>query len=285
MPFKKTLFVCCLVVLIGRAVMCQIPVHRIYVQVSRSTGTRVEAMGAECDPHFFSQNLTRSDGAEPADWRIVIGRVRAMKLKKFRIMVLPQWYEPRNDNADPMTTDLKKFTFNSPEMQSLYKVLDLAQAQHMDVCLVLWGCPVRVSLLDPRYKDVSTCFMADPDKKNVWITGPNNYQEWAENFSALIRHLVIDRKYSCVREITPVNEPDGGPVLAAPEYIKMVKILDARFRRDGIRDRVRFDLSDNTDTRSAFLAVCSDSLSREGDVFNSHTYIFGYDTPNEKILG
>jgi alpha-galactosidase len=241
-------------------------------------------MGAECDHHFSLKTLPEAT-MRSNDWRIVIGRVTAMKLKKFRIMVLPHWYEPRNDNDDPTTTDLKKFTFDSPEMQSLYKVLDLAQAQHMDICLVLWGCPVRVSLLDLRYKNVSSCFMADRDKNGVWITGPNNYQEWAENFSALIRHLVIDRNYSCVREITPVNEPDGGPVLAAPEYIKMVKILDARFRRDGIRDRVRFDLSDNTDTRSAFLAVCSDSLSREGDVFNSHTYIFGYDTPNEKILG
>lgn len=253
------------------------------VFLGESTGVKLEAMGAELDPHFFSQNLTRNDGSRESDWQYVRDRVKAMELQKFRVMVLPQWYEPVNDNDDPHHTDLSRFTFDSQEMQSLYKVLDLAQEQEMDICIVVWGCPVNVSLLDQKYAHVKKCFMADPDKEDVWITGPVNYDEWAENFSTLIKYLIEDRQYTCIKEITPMNEPDGGPLLTSTEYIKMAKVLDDRFKKDGIRNKVRFNLSDNTDTRTFYLIDCAENLSGVADVFNSHTYIFGYDTPNDTI--
>lgn len=256
--------------------------EEVSVSLGAPTLTKLEAIGAEMDPHFFSQNLTRNDGSKESDWQYAIDRVKKMGLQKFRIMAQPQWYEPYNDNDDARTTDLGKFTFESQEMQSMYKVLDLAQEQRMDVCIVVWGCPTSVSLLDPEYIDVKRCFMADPEGVG-WITGPTDYDEWAENFSVLIRHLVIDKGYTCVNEITPMNEPDGGPLLSSEEYIKMAKVLDARFKKEGIRDKVRFNLSDNTDTRVSYLEDCAANLQDVADIFNSHTYIFGYDTPNKTI--
>lgn len=243
----------------------------------------LEAIGSELDPHFFSQNLTRNDGSKESDWQYVIDRVKAMGLKKFRVMVQPQWFEPVNDNTDPHTIDLSKFTFESPEMKSLYKVLDIAQEQNMHVCIVVWGCPTNVQMLDPEFAHIKTCFMADQTKKNVWITGPIDYNEWAENFSVLVKHLIEKKGYTCVNEITPMNEPDGGPLLTSTEYIKMAKVLDARFKKDGIRNKVRFNLSDNTDTRTFYLEDCAANLANEADLFNSHTYIFGYETPNSEI--
>ncbi|PVD52819.1 hypothetical protein DC498_07790 [Terrimonas sp.] len=265
-------------------VSCKTEKKATEVFVGEPTGVKLEAMGAELDPHFFSQNLTRNDGAKAEDWQHVVKRVKDMQLQKFRVMVLPQWFEPVNDNSDPQQADIGRFTFNSPEMQSLYRVLDLAQEQNMSVCIVVWGCPVYVSLLDKQYDYVKTSFMADQTKKNVWITGPTDYDEWAENYSVLIKHLIEDRKYTCVNEITPMNEPDGGPLLTAEEYIKMAKVLDARFKKDGVRDKVKFNLSDNTDTRTFYLEDCAKNLSNEADIFNSHTYIFGYDTPNDSIF-
>jgi len=282
----KNILVFCFIniVLFFVAVSCK--ESKIYtdVFVRQPTGTRLEAMGAELDPHFFSQNLTRNDGSKQSDWQYVVERVKMMNLQKVRVMVLPQWYEPVNDNNDPHKTDWSKFTFDSPEMQSLYKVLDLAQEQKMDVCIVVWGCPVWVSLVDPKYSHVKTCFMADPTIKDAWITAPVNYDEWAENFSTLIKHLIEDKKYTCIKEITPMNEPDGGPLLTSSEYIKMARILDARFKKDGIREKVRFNLSDNTDTRTFYLSDCANNLADVADIFNSHTYIFGYDTPNDSIF-
>src|SRR5690606_37044336 len=120
---------------------CGTQKHFNEVLVGAPTGVQLEGMGAELDPHFFAQNVTRNDGSKAEDWQHVVRRVKAMELKKFRVMALPQWYEPVNDNSDPHTTDISKFTFDSPEMQSLYKVLDLAQEQNMEVCIVVWGCP------------------------------------------------------------------------------------------------------------------------------------------------
>ncbi|WP_298653367.1 hypothetical protein [uncultured Proteiniphilum sp.] len=265
-------------------VSCKTNENREYsnVFVGKQTGTKLEAIGVELDPHFFSQNVTREDGSKASDWQYVVDRVKKMEIQKFRVMALPPWYEPVNDNDDPHTTDRSKFTFDSPEMQSLYKVLDLAQEQNMEVCIVVWGCPTGVSLLDPDYAHVKTCFMADPDKGG-WITGPVDYDEWAENYSALIKHLIEERGYTCINEITPVNEPDGGPLLTSTEYIEMARILDARFKKEGLRDRIRFNLSDNTDTRTFYLIDCAENLQDVADIFNSHTYIFGYDTPNHEI--
>lgn len=253
------------------------------VQIGVKNTHNLEAIGVELDPHFFSQNLTRNDGSTANDWQYVVERVKAMKVKKFRIMVLPQWFEPENDNMDPHTTDLSKFTFESPEMSSLYKVLDVAQEQEIDVCLVLWGCPVYVRLLDPDFAHVKTCFMADQTQKDVWITGPVDYDEWAENYAVLTKHLIESKGYTCINEITPMNEPDGGPLLTSTEYIKMAQVLDARFKRERIRDKVRFNLSDNTDTRTFYLEDCAANLTHEADIFNSHTYLFGYETPNSEI--
>jgi len=256
---------------------------KLQASLASAVGSLNLGMGVELDPHFFSQNLTRNDGAKSSDWEIVEKRVAMMEVSRFRIMILPQWYEPINDNNDPSSTDLTKFTFKSEEMQSLYKVLDLAENNGIDVCLVLWGCPVGVSLLDPAYSSVTTCFMADPSKKDTWITGPVDNEEWAENFVTLVKYLKENLHYSCIKEITPINEPDGGPILTEEQYIKMVGVLDQRFKKEGLRDQIKFNLSDNTDTRTFYLKACAAALTNEADLFNSHTYIFGYDTPNDSI--
>ena len=283
MPNKKAfIFITTIVILYLNSSMQSNPIKEVFI--GKPTAVKLEALGAELDPHFFSQNLTRNDGSKASDWDIVRKRVKAMQLQKLRVMVQPQWYEPINDNEDPNKTDFSKFTFESAEMQSLYKVLDLAEELKMEVNLVLWGCPVYVSLLDPAYKDVITTFMADPSKKDVWITGPTDYEEWAESFSALVKHLQQVKKYKYIKEITPMNEPDGGPLLNEVEYIKMAKILDSRFKKDQLREHIKFNLSDNTDTRTFYLEACVNNLANEADVFNSHTYIFGYTTSNKTIF-
>ncbi len=249
------------------------------LSVGKKTGVKLRAIGAELDPHFLSQNVTRNDGAKAEDWeRIVVKRVKEMGLQSLRVMVMPQWYEPKNDNPDASKIDWHNFTFNSVEMQSLYKVLDMAQEQKMEVTLVLWGAPPGHFLAEGNYGN--------------WVVAPTNYEEWSENFSALVQHLLNNKKYTCVKEITPINEPDWSYIIkgkAAPtaNYIEMCKVLDRRFKEDGIRNKVHFSLSDNSDGGTGthkYLAACTKGLANVADVFNSHTYIFGYETPNSTIL-
>lgn len=251
--------------------------HQLFVE--EMTPVRLHAIGTELDPFFFSRNIPRNDGAKAEDWdEIVVRRVKAMKVQSLRVMVLPQWFEPQNDNDDPNQIEWDKFTFQSSEMQSLYKVLDLAEQERMKVTIVLWGASPNHFLAEGSF--------------GGWMIAPTQMEEWCENFSALMQYLLKKKKYSCIKEVTPMNEPDWsfvikGKIAPPAEYIKLCRALDARFKKDGIRHKVHFNLSDNSDGNSgthSFLNACTDSLPDIADLFNSHTYIFGYDTPNSAIL-
>lgn len=251
----------------------------IDIGIEKSPGQILAGAGVEFDPHFFSQNVTRSEGVRPEDWEnIVVRRVKMLSPSKFRVMVLPHWWEPYNDNDNPDEYDLTKFDFQTREMQSLYKVLKLADEISADVTIVLWGCPTGAYLVDNGH--IGKHFLCDSGTN--WVTGTKKYEEFAENFAALIKHLILVKGYKCIKEITPFNEPDGG-LMQASEYIELVKALDRKFRQDGLRDKVLFNLSDNTDRRRDFLRNCADNLKEYADIFNSHTYIFGYETRNNEI--
>lgn len=264
------------------------------VGIGASTGIKLDGIGVELDPHFFSQNITRNDGSKAEDWDILVRRVEAMEVHQFRVMVQPHWWEPVNDNDDPNYADLSKFTFDSEEMKSLYKVLDLAEANNIEVTLVLWGCPINMTLISGDYYHQKH-FLCDNRPNPNWVCGTDKYEEFAENFSTLVKYLVENKSYSCIKAITPFNEPDThvaeygrtmwqGDPLWEDQYAPMVKVLDAKFRADGLRDKIRFNLSDNTDGSPDYLKSCTEALVQEADLFNSHTYRFGYNTPNSDIF-
>jgi alpha-galactosidase len=272
-----------------------IPSNFYPVEVKESTGVKLVGIGVELDPHFFSQNVTRPGEATAADWEIVKARVKKMGIQNFRVMLLPHWWEPVNDNADANSADLSKFTFESQEMQSLYKVLELAQEVNGEVTLVLWGCPINMDLVAGGVSGKH--FLCDNRTNPDWVCGTDKYTEFAENFSVLVKHLVDTKGFTCVKAITPFNEPDShrdnygrmmwqgdGLPNFPDQYAPMAIALDAKFKTDGIRNKVRFNLSDNTDSSPNYLKSCAETLQAEADLFNTHTYIFGYMTPNADIV-
>lgn len=268
-------------------------------------GVKVVGISAEFDPHFFSQNVTR--GAKAEDWQIIVDRVKEMKVHRFRVMVLPEWFEPLNDNADPMVTDLSKFTFETAEMKSLYKLLELANEEDIVVNITLWGANRTVALVDPEMqaKVGFNHFLTEGNSGSNWtlgLKGERLENEFCENFSVLINHLINTKKFSCVQEITPINEPDwtynidGDTFRNKPEifndYASMCRKLHARFKADNLRDKVKFNLSDDAENmnwlKESVTALDkvdpSDPNSEDlADMYNSHTYQFGYETNNSRI--
>ncbi|MCR5547590.1 MAG: hypothetical protein K6F25_02415 [Bacteroidales bacterium] len=255
------------------------------VEPGPATPVTVESVGAEFDPHFYAQNVVGrpQTGIKAEDFGIIADRVTRMGLQKVRVMVQPQWYEPYNDNGDPFDTDMSAFRWNTVEMQSLLQVLELAQKNGMDVCLAIWGCTRSVKMVEDEYSDVTTCFMADREANHSWMCPPADYDEFGENFAALVKYLIEEKGLSCVNEVTPFNEP-GGDIIDPAGYMGVCRALDAQFRRLGVREKVRFNLSDNIDTHQYYLEACADQLQGIADIFNSHTYIFGYETPNDTVL-
>ena len=231
---------------------------------------RIRCVGAELDAHFHANHVPRSEGSKVEDWaNVIVPRIKDMQVQSLRVMVLPQWYEPRNDNDDPAVADNGGFCFDAPQMQSLYPILDLAQEMGIPVTIVPWGATPE-------------SFMSS---RKGWIVLPENHEEYAENISALLCHLIKDRKYNCIDEVTPGNEPDGWG-MPSSEYVSLCKTLHARLEKDRLLKHVRLNLVDNTDRGGSFdyLEECVSGLKGIADVVNSHTYIFGYDTPSEKIM-
>ena len=248
------------------------------ISIGEPNKTHVQAFGVQFDPHFLTQNVTANNGTKESDWEnFIIKRLELLQVKKIRVMILPQWYEPANDNENPSVANLSHFYFDSPEMKGLYRLLDVAQRDHIMVTLTFWG--------------VSPNSFMNKEDETGWMIGPANDAEWAENISVCLQYLLCNKKYSCIQEITPVNEPDWSfsPKRRTPEdkYIDMCRALDARLRKDGLRKLVKLNLSDNSDGGTGshhFLQTCTQKLGSIADLFNSHTYIFGYNTPNSTIF-
>lgn len=261
-----------------------------HVTVGALAGVNIYGTSVEFDPHFFSANVQR-DVFKEEDWAIVERRVKEMGIDRFRVMLRPSWLEPLNDNEDSSAINWDALTKDSVEMQSLYKVLDLAQENGIDVNLTLWGAETTISLADldvmEAIKAQGGHFLTKGNNSSNWVIGTLYPEEFAENFSAYIQ-LIREKGYTCVTEITPINEPSFSyfinNVVSFDAYKELCLALDARFRADGIRDSILFNLSDNIDTHEEWLESTMMELDEVADLYNSHTYIFGYDTPNSTIF-
>lgn len=259
----------------GEPWVCAQPVS---ITAGKALPRPLEGMSAEYDPHFLTQNVGATPGILPAHWEsVILRRLKLLRLQRLRVMVLPYWYEPVNDNSDPFTANPAGFNFRTPEFQALERLLQFCQTQDIRVTLVFWGAYPGTFLL--------------PEQEPGWVLGPSQYDEWSENISRCLTYMLKERRYSCIEAVTPVNEPDWSWIPSAEpniaRYIKMCRNLDLRLRADGLRKLVRLNLSDNSDGGSgthAFLDSCARRLTREADILNSHTYIFGYNTPDSTII-
>lgn len=278
-----------------------LPAGYTELKVGLSTARETNGIGVEFDPHFLSQNLAK--GAAKEDWEIVQRRVKELKLQKFRVQVLPEWFEPVNDNDDPDTVNWDNITKDTEEMKSLYAVLDLAEEVGANVNITLWGVSKTVKLIEGTLPgETENPYAAQVNGYKHFLGTGNNSQkswimgvaeameeEWAENFSILIQILKVEKGYDCVKEITPVNEPSWAyyvqnaqhPVDEADwdGYVRMCKKLDEKFKADGLRDKVLFNLSDDAENFS-FLQKCVNELKDVADMCNSHNYKFYHDTDN-----
>lgn len=271
-------------------------------EVLESTNVKLTGIGAELDPHFFSQNVTRFNSAKEEDWQIVINRVKEMQLHRIRLMLLPEWLEPLNDNNDSNVINWDTLTADSIEMQSLYKVLDLAEEEEITVNLTLWGANRMVSLINSEMQNRvgSIHFLAENNNSPNWTVGAKNEEEFAENFSMYIQLLINQKGYTCIKEITPVNEPSWTYLIDSSssfkgnfeKYASMCRTLHNRFKADGIRDKVLFNLSDDAENlswleKSTLYLDKADINNPDSediaDMWNSHTYQFGYETINSNI--
>lgn len=246
----------------------------------------IEPPSVEYDPHFWSQNIIMR-GIDSTAWDMVCKRVERMGIKRMRVMAMPAWWEPVNDNDNPHDINWEALTLRSVEMQSLCKTLDLAERCGIEITLTMWGCHRYCgAIIDERFRSGDIYFLSQSNSTQDWCVPSKDMDEWAENISALLQHLILQKKYTCIKAFTLMNEPswsyriDGK--LDYEHYAAMCHKVDERLTADGVRNKLLFNLADDAEHRE-FLRFSTQNVDDVADCYNSHTYKFGYDSPNSEI--
>lgn len=115
-----------------------------------------------------------------------------------RLWVDGSWWEPVNDDSDPNTFNDSGFTWNSTEMQCLYKYIQAFKDVGVD-------CYVDVMSQDPRL--MYPWLLAAED----FGCGPKRSMvgEYAENVAAVVRQLCIVKGLTNVKYISIAGEPNN----------------------------------------------------------------------------
>jgi len=244
----------------------------VTLTISKEDGNKtVFGIGAELDPHFFSQNVGLSGSTngkawecKEEDWQLFEQRIADMNLKRIRMMLLTSWFIINETN-----TEEGIYNWDSNEMQSMYRVLDTAKKYGIKVNVTMWGID-----------NGSSGFMRMPNDSH-WATIPDvKYEKmFVDCFADCIKHLIEVKGYNNIKEVTLFNEPNtayGFPAYSKgnDEYCDLCIKMDESFNEKGVRDDVLFNLSD--DARDyTWMARTLMNLDGIIDVVNSHTYDFG----------
>ena len=245
--------------------------HSLTLSAAPNTHT-VNAFGCEWDPKLlFYPNVDR--GVGQADVDLIVSRLDELNIQRVRMMVLPEWFEPNNDNDDPAVADMSKFLFDGDgdnnEMTSLWLYLDTCQQKGVRVTLTWWGAQTGGS--NP--------WLAYPSSD--WLTAPNDLDEMAENISVFLQYAVNTKGYTCIDSLILQNEPyysftvaDGSVDFGA--YVQYYQKVYNRLQTDGLLSQVSLIGSDDSDSFGWYqnsVAQLSDYVSG----FNSHCYRWSAD--------
>jgi hypothetical protein len=110
------------------------------------------------------------------------------------MMLLPSWFIINEDN-----TEEGIYKWDTAEMQSVYRILDMAKENDMTVNVTMWGI------------DTGTAgFMRIPNDPQ-WVTYPDaKYEQLlVDCFADSIKYLIEEKKYDNIKEITLFNEPNS----------------------------------------------------------------------------
>lgn len=227
----------------------------------------INGFGCEWDPKLLYAPSV-SKGASASDMELVAERIEILNIARVRVMVLPEWFEPRNDNDDPDVTDFTAFHFESlgkaNEMESLWAYLDVCEERGVKVTLTWWGA----------LTDAANPWLAC-DGVTDWVSAPNNLAEMAENISAFLRYAVAGKGYSCIDSVILQNEPyysyqTAQGTVDFENYVEYYKTVRARLDKDGLGGIALIGSDDSTD-----FGWYQNSVAALSDVvtgFNSHSY-------------
>lgn len=202
--------------------------------------------GAEWDSRGYD-----AAGVGDSDFAVVRRRLEWMRLPVARIMMQAKWCYKGGDRYD----------WQGPEMRALYRHLDLCQRIGTVVFLVDWGCEPKW-LNAPGIRDV-----ADP--------------KYAEVIGTYMNHLVVRKRYTCIRYFIMVNEPNY-EVKDWNRWKTGVGNVFAEFRRRGLHRKVTFTGSDHSNN-DRWHEMAVDQLQDVLGAYDVHRYANDRDVRRGKL--
>jgi hypothetical protein len=207
--------------------------------------------GAEWDP-FFWNDLGARDGLNATDWTIITNRIKEMNVPIIRMWIQLYWslISVNPTAVDPFTWDR-----TNTRMQSVYKYLDFACQNNIDVILTDWGWS----------------FWPSYGLFNGNLTDPN----FAKAIALMVKDLKVTRGYSCIKYFIEGNEPDyeiiGKSGKTYTDYINMYKNIDIAFTDAGIHSMIQFVGPDPACCQSLMTNTLP-SLANIVDGYDFHLY-------------
>jgi hypothetical protein len=131
-------------------------------------------------------------GAHPpandtARWKQIYRHADWLGLDFVRVEVEQRMYQPARD----------RFTWDTPEMKILYRILDWCERRGADVFLQqMWGNVDWNAFPE---------FLGDPIKR--LHSGPLSMDDYGNGIAALVKHLTRTKRYTCIKWICINNEP------------------------------------------------------------------------------
>jgi len=124
---------------------------------------------------------------DTAAWRQIYEHADWLGLDFVRVELEQRMFEPEQG----------RFTWDSPEMRILYRILDWCRDRHADVFLqCMWGNVEWNSFPE---------FRGDPIKRVH--SGPYSMEGFADGLAALVKHLLSAKGYTCIHWLCINNEP------------------------------------------------------------------------------
>lgn len=210
-----------------------------------------------------------------------------------RLQVSYTQWEPINDNGDPNTTDFDKgFVFSPnfkkrpdaagvPEntykyMEKMYRLLDYFEKKGLFVVLGNWGGSQTANGFCPDNKNWLAADDAPNDRKGLYVKSED---EFAESMAAMMYHLIVEKKYTCVKGFSIFNEPEH-----FDNYVESLSRVynkcGRQLTRLGIRDKVSIQAVDGammwtneggegTAAMQGLLNSCGSNM----DILSLHHYV------------
>lgn len=247
----------------------KVTVDGLRLEILGALDNKLDGLSTEWDPFLLTPanmanpNIPFGSRATADDFTLVCNRAKQMGLHKIRVMLQPQWIEPVKG----------AYTWDGAYAQMLLKMLDFCETEGIKVNLVTWGANT-----DAGY------FMGLASGQ--WISAPKDLDEYVANMVYSADYLLNTKKYTCITEICPFNEPDyffigdgGGNKGDLGRYAELCKKLDQGLKNAGLRDKVKLNLADCG--RSENTISLMEKIGGIADVYNTHCYDYYSDTINE----